>query len=294
MARFDKLKKQKEAYLFTTPGNIVLALVVVFPILYSLYLSFCNMNIGHYANYSFVGLKNYARIFSTTDSDFVYVLIRTVIWTVVNIVLIVVIAFFLAMILNTKNLAFKGIYRTIMILPWAVPSYISALVWKGMFNYDFGAINKLLGMLGIGKINWLTDGTNAFIACVIVNLWMSIPFMMIIILGGLQSIDQNLYEAAEIDGANWINKVRNVTLPMLWPVVFPAIVLTTFVTFKQFDIIYLITQGLGGRTELILTYAYNTYKGFNYSLSAAYSMVIFLILIIFTLINMKLTKGGDV
>lgn len=289
-----KIKDEKSAHFFTLPANIVLILTTIFPILYSFYLSFFNMNISHFQDFNFVGIDQYKRVFSSVDGQFISVIGRTIIWTVVNLVIQVILALFLAMLLNIKDLKFKGIYRTILILPWAVPAYISSLIWKGMFNYDFGIINTILKDIGLKPVEWLLNPTIAFIACIIINVWIATPFMMIVALGGLQSIDESLYEAASIDGANKWQKFTNVTLPLLKPVMVPAIVLTSFVTFKQFDIIYLVTEGMGGKTDLIITYAYNTFKSYNYSLSSAYSLVIFIMLVLMTIISMKLSlnKGG--
>lgn len=289
-----RIKDSTTAHFFTLPANIVLIITTIIPILFSFYLSFFNMNLDHFQNYKFVGLYQYKRIFSGVDSQFISVIGRTIIWTVVNIGIEVVIALFLAMLLNINDLKFKGIYRTILILPWAVPAYISSLIWRGMFNYDFGIINIILKNFGLKPVEWLLNPTIAFTACIIINVWMATPFMMIVALGGLQSIDESLYEAASIDGANRWQKFTNITLPLLKPVMVPAIVLTTFVTFKQFDIIYLVTGGMQGQTDLILTYAYNTYRNFNYSLSSAYSLVIFIMLALMTIVSLKLTfnKGG--
>ncbi len=290
-----KNNNEKSAHIFTLPANIVLIIATIFPILYSFYLSFFNMSINHFQDYKFVGLYQYKRIFLNVDSQFFIVIGRTILWTIINLVIQVVIAVLLAMLLNMKDLKFKGIYRTILILPWAVPAYISALIWKGMFNYDFGIINTILKDFGLKPVEWLLNPNIAFIACIIINVWIATPFMMIVALGGLQSIDENLYEAASIDGANRWQKLTNITIPLLKPVMVPAIVLTAFMTFKQFDIIYLVTEGMGGKTDLIITYAYNTFKSYNYSLSSAYSLVIFFILIIMTIISMKLSlkKGGE-
>ncbi|OPJ60325.1 carbohydrate ABC transporter permease [Clostridium oryzae] len=287
---FSRVNREKGAYFFTLPGNIVLLITAIFPVLYSFYLSFFNMNVYHFSNFSFVGLEQYKKVFSQLDVGFFTILIRTIVWTIVNLLLQVILALFLALLLNVKDLKGKGIYRTILILPWAIPSYISALIWKGMFNYDFGVINIALKSIGLRGVEWLNNPICAFFACVIVNVWMATPFMMIVILGGLQSIDTELYEAAKIDGATPWDSFKNITIPLLKPVMFPAVVLTAFITFKQFDIIYLITEGMGGKTDLIITYAYNTFKTNNYSLSAAFSIVIFLILVGLTIGNMKFLK----
>ena len=276
--------KNSEILTFTTPSHIILLITAVFPILFSIYLSVQNMNIYHFKDYSFVGLKHYKAILFSLDSSFLIILLRTIIWTVFNVILEVLIGFFIAMLLNIKNLKGSGIYRTLLILPWAIPSYISALVWKGMYNYNFGIINHFLNTIGINNVEWLTNPTNALIACIIVNVWMATPFMMVIILGGLQSIDNTLYEAAKMDGATIWEQIIKITIPLLKPILLPAIILTSFITFKHFDIVYLLTEGLAGKTDLIITYTYTAFKNNNYSYSAAFAVIVFLILILLTII----------
>jgi arabinogalactan oligomer/maltooligosaccharide transport system permease protein len=248
----------------------------------------------HWRNYEFIGLSSYTKVLKGLDSEFYMVLLRTIFWTVINLVLQVGFGIFLAMILNIKELKFKGIMRTLLILPWAIPAYISSLIWKGMFNFDFGIVNTIMVKLGMHKIEWLTSPTYGMIACIVVNVWLATPFMMTVCLGALQSIDSSYYEAAEIDGANTFDKFKSITLPLIRPMLIAPIILTTFLTFKQFDIIYLMTGGLGGKLDVVITYAYN--KAFvtkNYSYSSAFSVIIFIILLVFTVINMKATSGKE-
>lgn len=284
-------KKKSMPYLYIAPSFIVILLIVVLPIFYCIYISFTNMNIYHWKSYQLVGLDSYIKVLKGLDGEFYMVLLRTIIWTVVNIVLEVAFGIFLAMLLNMKKLKFKGIMRTLLILPWAIPGYISSLIWKGMFNYDFGIVNAFLAKLGFPRIEWLTSPTYGMIACIIVNVWLATPFMMTVAIGALQSIDNSYYEAADMDGATEADKLFKITIPLIKPMLVAPIILTSFVTFKQFDIIYLMTRGLGGKLDVVITYAYN--KAFttkNYAYSSAFSVIIFLILLVFTLINMKASK----
>lgn len=287
-------KKKVMPYLYITPSLVGILVIVVLPILYCVYISLTNMNMYHWRSYEFVGLESYIKVLKGLDGEFYAVLLRTIVWTVINIVLQVALGLFLAMLLNIKEVKFKGIMRTLLILPWAVPGYISSLIWKGMFNYDFGMVNTLLAKLGLHRIEWLTSPTYGMIACIIVNVWLATPFMMTVCLGSLQSIDSSYYEAADMDGANAFDKFFKITLPLIKPMLVAPIILTSFVTFKQFDIIYLMTKGLGGKLDVVITYAYN--KAFttkNYAYSSAFSVIIFLILLALTLINMKAAKGEE-
>ena len=293
-------KEKALPYIYLMPAWIVIFLIVLFPILYTLRISLTNMNIWHWQNYSFIGLENYKEALSGLDSGFIKALLRTIIWTVINIGLQVIFALAISLLLNTENLIGKGIYKTILMISWAVPSYISALIWKfGMFQNDFGLLNQFLRNLGLEGVGWLNSNGMAFLSCIIVNLWMALPYMVLMFFGGLQGIDKGYYESAEIEGARKWEKLIYITVPLLKPVVMPAIVMTLFVTFKQFDIVYLMTMQTGCKTganiHTIITYAYeNAFITNNYGYSSALSVIIFAMMVAFTLINRRgLRKGED-
>lgn len=289
-----KKKQRLIPFAFISPSMLFILTVSIYPIIYTVIISLTNLNMYHWQNPEFIGIQNYTKILGAFNSEFFVVLIRTIVWTIVNMVIHIVLAGILALLLNIDQLKGKGIYRVILILPWAVPGYISTLIWKNMFNYDFGAINLILQKIGITPIDWLTNSLNAMIACTIVNVWLATPFMMVVILGSLQSIDKTYYEAAIIDGASAFDKFRFITLPLLKPAVTPAIIITLFVTFKQFDVIYLMTKGLAGKTDVIITYAYNkAFLDYNYGYSAALSVIIFVILLACTMYRKKMLEGTD-
>lgn len=292
------MKKKRQttlfAYAWSAPSLILILLVVIFPILYTGYISLTNMNVYHWNNYSIIGLKNYKDALFVLDSGFFQALLLTVVWTVFNMVLQMVIAFLLANLLNMKKLRLRNVYKTLLIFPWAMPGYVSILLWKtGMFNSQFGLLNQWLGKMGMEPVRWLNSNTMAFICCTVVNLWLALPFMITIIDGALQSIDKSYYESALLDGASWLEKTRYITIPMIRSIIAPSVVITTFTTFKQFDVIYLLTQQVGSKTgadiHTIMTYAYeNAFVTNNYGYSSAISMIIFVILILFSVCtNMK-------
>lgn len=292
------MKKKRQmtlfAYAWSAPSLILILLVVIFPILYTGYISLTNMNVYHWNNYSIIGLKNYKDALFVLDSGFFQALLLTVVWTIFNMALQMVIAFLLANLLNMKKLRLRNVYKTLLIFPWAMPGYVSILLWKtGMFNSQFGLLNQWLGKLGIEPVRWLNSNTMAFICCTVVNLWLALPFMITIIDGALQSIDKSYYESALLDGASWLKKTWYITLPMIRSIIAPSVVITTFTTFKQFDVIYLLTQQVGSKTgadiHTIMTYAYeNAFVTNNYGYSSAISMIIFVILILFSVCtNMK-------
>ncbi len=284
------------AYAWSAPSLILIVLIVVFPIIYTGYISFTNMNVYHWNNYQFIGLKNYRDALFVFDNGFLKSLLTTIIWTVINMILQVVIAFLIASMLNMKKLKLRNLYKTLLIFPWAMPGYVSILLWKtGMFNSQFGLLNQVLDKLGHAPVRWLQTDIMAFTSCTIVNLWLALPFMITIIDGALQSLDHSFYESALLEGASWKQRTRYITIPMIKPIIAPSVVITIFTTFKQFDVIYLLTQQVGSKTganlNTILTYAYeNAFITNNYGYSSAISIIIFIMLILFTLIGQKGSK----
>lgn len=278
-------------YAYAAPSLVLIGLIVLFPILYTGYISFTNMNIYNWYDYKFAGLKNYGTALFVVDSGFLGALLRTILWTVVSMVLQLVIAFVLASLLNSKKLRLKNVYKTILMFPWAMPGYVSILLWKtGMFNSSFGLLNQYLTKLGLATRSWLNSDISAFICCTIVNLWLALPFMIMIMDGALQSVDASYYECAKLNGANAFQRTFLITLPLIRPVIAPSVIITVFTTFKQFDVIYLLTQQVGAKTgadiHTILTYAYeNAFITNNYGFSSAVSILIFVILIVFSLMT---------
>lgn len=281
-------------YLF--PAMILVSIIIVFPILYTGYISLTNMNVYHWNNYEFIGLENFQRALTKVDSGFLSALGTTLIWTILNMVIQVVMAFFIALGLNAKGLRLGRLYKTLLMFPWAMPAYVSILLWRvGMYNTEFGLINKILGALGMEKMNFLSENIPAFISCMILNLWMALPFMIMMMDGALQSVDSSYYESAKLDGAGFWKQCIYITVPAIKTVLLPSVIMTTFTTFKQFDIIYLLTMqkgALSGATlQTIITYAHqNAFVSNNYGLSSAVSIIIFGIIIVFSLFTNRGVK----
>ncbi len=274
--------------LFLVPSGLVLGLIVVWPFLYNLWLS--TTNLGLYTirdGPQFVGLAQYLRIFQ--EPDLYKYLGRTLVWTGVNVFFHVTIGVTLAMVLNRPYRG-RAIYRALLILPWALPQYIAALSWRGMFNYEYGQINLLLNAIGLSQVPWLSTEVGAFSAALITNIWLGFPFMMVVALGGLQSIPKEMYEAADIDGAGSWWRLRHVTLPLLRPVMMPAIVLGTIWTFNNVNVIWLVTN-MGepaDSSHILVTYVYKAaFNYYRYGYAAAFSVLIFLILLGLTWVNYR-------
>lgn len=286
------------SYAWSSPSLLLIALMVVFPILYTGYISLTNMNVYHWFDFTIVGLDNYLRALFVFDSGFLSALLATILWTAVNMILQLIIAFVLASLLNIRKLRLRKLYKTLLMFPWAMPGYVSILLWKtGMFNTQFGLLNQWMEQLGLEATRWLSSDLSAFVCCTVVNLWLALPFMIMIMDGAMQSIDRGYEESALLDGAGWLQRTRYVTLPAIRPIIAPAVIITVFTTFKQFDVVYLLTQQTGAKTgsgfHTILTYAYgNAFITNNYGYSSAISILIFILLIVFSA-RFQLREEGD-
>lgn len=292
----SKVRKGMSPWLFTLPALLLVGTIVIFPIIYTGYISFTNMNMFHWDNYQLIGLNNYKRALIKVDSGFISALITTIIWTILNMFIQVVVAFFIALGLNVKGLKLARVYKTLLMFPWAMPAYVSILLWRvGMYNTEFGFLNKVLNIIGFDKINFLSENVPAFLSCMALNLWMAHPFMIMMMDGALQSIDKSYIESAKLDGAGYLKQNFYITIPSIKPILIPAILMTTFTTFKQFDIIYLLTMQKGALSgasiQTIITYAQqNAFASNNYGLSSAVSIVIFAFIIIFSLVTNRSVK----
>ncbi|TCL58092.1 carbohydrate ABC transporter membrane protein 1 (CUT1 family) [Kineothrix alysoides] len=286
-------------WLYSLPALMLVGMIIVFPILYTGYISLTNMNLFHWFDFEIIGLSNYARALLKLDAGFLSALLTTILWTVVNIVLQVLLAYFIALALNAQGLKLSRLYKTLLMFPWAMPAYVSILLWRvGMYNTEFGLLNKLLAAMGLEKVNFLSENVPAFISCLALNLWMALPFMIMMIDGALQSIDKSYYESAQLDGAGFLAKNIYITVPALRGIIAPAVIMTTFTTFKQFDIVYLLTMqkgALSGATlQTIITYAHqNAFVSNNYGLSSAVSIIIFMLIICFSMGTNKGLKEED-
>ena len=276
------------------PMALIVLAVVAFPFLYNVAISLSNMNIYTMRDWHLVGFRQYASVFA--EPAFWGVFGRTIVWTAVNVFFHVTLGVFLAVILHQKFIKGKPAWRILLILPWAVPQYITALTWRGMFNFEFGAINLFLGTLGVAPVAWLTDPFNAFSAAILTNVWLGFPFMMVIALGGLQSIPGELYEAADVDGASPWTQFRAITLPLLKPVMVPAITLGTVWTFNNINVVWLISNGgePNDQTHILVSYVYKAaFSMYRFGWAAELSMVIFAVLFLFTQVFLNRTKATE-
>ncbi len=290
----DKKKtSSRGAHFYIAPALVALAVLTFYPVFYGFYLSVTDASQTKLGDESFIGLANFVEVF--TAEGFLKVTAFTLIWTLSNVIAHIGIGLFLALILNDKRIKGRVAYRTIMLLPWAIPSYISVLIWRGIFQPD-GLLNDLLGT----DLNLLADPTGAQIVVILVNIWLGVPFMMMSLSGALQSIPREMYEAAEVDGVSDWDQFRHLTLPNLKSALIPLSLLGFIWTFNMFNVIYLMTDGgpnltYGpGSTDILITYVYDVaFIDGQYGLAAAWSVVIFAMLVVFSWRYMKQTNATE-
>ena len=302
---FSNLIHRDYPYVIISPGILLLLFTVVFPILFSFALAFTNYDLYHTAPAhlaSWVGLETFKKIF-TVDiwrSTFIDVLGWTVIWTVVASTLSVTIGILMAVLVHQKDLRFKKLWRTILILPWAVPGFVTILVFAGLFNDSFGAINNsLLASLGIHSIPWLTNANWTKVALLFTQSWLGFPYIFVVTTGILQSIPEDLYEAAILDGATAFQKFRSITLPFILSQMAPIIITQYTFNFNNFNIIYLFNAGgpavpgsTAGGTDILVSWIYKlTMRSSQYALAAALTIMLSVVVIGIALWQFKRTNS---
>ena len=288
-------------YMLLLPAIIGILLLIIFPLLWEVNISLTNFSTKNFKppKLQYVGLRNYADVFTKPvlkQVTFLPVFLRTLLWTAINVVFHVGGGLALALLLN-RPMKLKGLYRTLLVFPWAIPQVIACLAWRGEFHFEYGFINillqrlgELVPWLGIGAVAWKTNPTANFAAMCITNIWLGIPFMMVIILGGLQSIAGDYYEAAELDGASPVQQFRNVTLPLLKPVLTPAIILGTIWTFNNFNVPFFLNENELETSDTLVTALFRSaFQYFNLGDAAAFAFVLFGILLVFSVFYVRQT-----
>ncbi len=273
-------REQKTGWILILPALILLLLVYAYPILRAFWLSVFTQNLGTELDLVFSGLSNYQRMIS--DGRFWQSLWNTTVFTVASVLLELILGIGVALVLNQ---AFRGrsIVRTITLIPWALPTAIMGVAWAWIFNDQYGVVNDILRRLGIidTGISWLGNPTLAMIAVILADVWKTTPFIALLLLAGLQSISNDLYEAHSLDGATPWQNFWNITVPLLMPQIVISVLFRFAQAFAIFDLIQVMTGGgPGGATETVSIYIYSTvmrYLDFGYG--SALIVVTFLILV---------------
>ncbi|WP_343246321.1 sugar ABC transporter permease [Diplocloster hominis] len=288
-----KTKNKITPYLFLLPCAVLILVVLIYPVLEGVKDSFYNENLLSLAPVKFVGISNYTALLK--DPMFTHALGRSVVWTLIILVFEMVLGLFFATILN-KEIFCKKFFRCLVLVPWVIPNAIAGIIWKWFLNESYGMMNYLLKSMGLIQNNlpWLSDQTLSAVSVIMIITWKSIPFVAITLLAGLQAIPKDLYEAAEVDGANHWQSFRFVTLPMIKNIATIVAILTSIWNFNQLDIIQVVTKGGPGEATLSLpVYIYRLFmQTFQTSYASTAAIIMMLVMIVPCIIYVrKLLKG---
>ncbi|WP_017473265.1 carbohydrate ABC transporter permease [Amphibacillus jilinensis] len=293
-------------YLMTFPGLLLMIFVVIFPLLFSVLLAFTNYSLYTSPPRSLVdwiGIGNFKELVTVPiwQDTFVSVLSWTVVWTIVATTLQIALGMTLALMVNDPRIKFKKLIRTILILPWAVPAFVTILIFSAMFNDDFGAINRdiIIPLFGGDGIPWLSDPLYARTAVILIQTWLGFPFIFALFTGVLQSISKDWYEAADVDGGSRFQKFRFITLPHVLFATAPLLIMQYAQNFNNFNIIYLFNEGgppvrgqNAGGTDILISWVYKlTFDTNNYAMAAAISLIMGMIISCFAFYQFRQTKS---
>lgn len=277
-------KKELIPYVLIAPVLIFMIIVYGYPLLLTFKYSFQEVSLIGSEN-AFVGLRNYIMVL--TDIDFYNTLILTFKWTILTMVLKILIGFIMALFLNGE-LYFKNILRFLILIPWAIPQIVVAILWSWILNGQYGYLNYYLQKFGFIEeiIKWLSDPKLAFISTSVVDAWIGIPLIAMIFLSGLNSIQNSLYEAAKVDGANIFKRFIYITLPSMKKVILITLTLTTIWTFNAFNVIYVLTGGgpMDATETMMIKIYHEAFGKYNLGVSSTLSVTVFIILTILSIL----------
>lgn len=284
-------------YLFVIPALVFMLLLIGYPLIYNVILSFQNVDLSTMTSgdSSFVGFDNYRQLLDM--EVFGVSIVNTIIYTFGSVVFQVLIGFILALFFSMK-FRLASFLRGLMMIAWLVPLTVTALLFKFMMGDSAGIFNELLMASGLvdNPVQWLSDPKIALISVILANIWVGIPFNMLLLSTGLSSLPGDVYESASLDGANWFDKLIHITIPLLRPVILVVLMLGFIYTFKVFDLVFVMTGGGPiNSTEVLSTVAYRfSFDEFNFSLGAAVANVLFLILFAISLVYLKFVNDDEV
>ncbi len=293
-------------YLMTLPGLMLMVIVVVFPLIFSVLLAFTNYDLFHSPPRNlvdWVGLENFKQLLTVPiwKDTFISVLSWTIVWTVVATTMQIAVGLFLAVLVNDPRVKFKKLIRTILILPWAVPAFVTILIFAAMFNDEFGAINRdiIIPLIGGDGLPWLSDPLYSRIAIILIQTWLGFPFVFALFTGVLQSISKDWYEAADVDGGSRWQKFREITFPHVMFATAPLLIMQYAQNFNNFNIIYLFNEGgppvrgqNAGGTDILISWVYKlTFDTNNYAMAAAISIIMGLLVSGFAFFQFRRTRS---
>lgn len=282
-------KEEMAAYFFIAPVVVGLSVFYIFPFLQNLWFGFNNVNQFNVA--SFCGIDNYTKLIK--DEEFMTALMNSLKSAVVIVPAVLILSLLTAALLNTK-IRGKSIYRTLYFLPAVTMSVAISLVWKWIYNGEYGILNSILGVLGIKGNNWLSSPQYALVMVLIVEIWIAVGYNMIILLAGMQGISKSYYEAAFIDGAGSFSCFSKITIPILTPTIFFVVITSIISSFQIFDTIFMMipkdSPAFSASQTLVMMFYRNAFDYGKKGYAAAISSVVFLIVMIVTAVQFKMQK----
>jgi multiple sugar transport system permease protein len=289
--RSNKITKDNiNAYIFVLPAALTMFILLIYPLLYGMFISFYKTNLVN--RWEFVGLANY--VFALTDKGFLLSIGRSLFFTITVVLGHFFLGFVFALALN-KEIRYRSIYRAILLLPWLFPEVVIALLWKWLYNANYGLFNGVLLRLNLIEepILWLSSSTFAFFAVILVAIWKGYPLIMIQVLAGLQTISKDLFEAADIDGCSKLQQFLYITIPSLRPILVVTIILDTVWWFKHFTMIWLLTNGGPGSTTMVASIEIykRAFNFFEWGPAAASATIIFFICVVIGLAYRRILKN---
>lgn len=289
----NKIKMRRgdglSAVVFLTPTMIIFLTFILFPVIFSFYLSFHEWNMFS-SEATYVGIDNYKRMLQS--DEFWSVLKNTGIFTIGTVPLNMIVALLVAMALN-KKIKGKKFLRTAFFAPVIISPVAAAVIWRWIYDPNYGLLNYGISFFGVDSINWLNDPTAAMFALIIMGVWKTFGINMVLFSAGLAGIPETYYEAADIDGAGKFTKFWHITLPMLAPTTFFIMIMSMISSFQVFDLVYVLTSGGPlGSTKVLVFYVYEyAFKFFEMGFASAVAYVLFVILIVLTLLQVRYMKN---
>jgi multiple sugar transport system permease protein len=277
------------ALLFLSPTLIIFSAFILFPVFFSFYLSFQKWNMFS-GDSTFVGLDNYIRMFRS--EEFWQVLRNTAVYSFGTIPLNMAFSLWIAYILNKKIIG-KKFLRTAFFAPVIISPVAAAVIWRWLYDPNFGLVNYFIGFFGINPVNWLNEPTAAMFALIIMGVWKTFGINMVLFSAGLSGIPETYYEAAELDGASKWHKFWHITVPLLSPTTFFIMIMSMISSFQVFDIVYVLTSGGPlGSTKVLVFYVYEyAFKFFEMGYASAISYFLFALLFILTMVQVRYMKS---
>lgn len=288
-------KEARLGIFMISPAMLIIIGLMLYPLIYTLYLTVADYNVLTGVNNGFTGIEKYVRVL--TDSDFWNAMGVTMYFVAGSLVLQTILGFIVALFLN---IPFKGqkLLRAVMLAPWAVPTVVNAQLWNWILNASYGALNKLLLQIGLidEPIVWLGDPKLAMNVIILADTWKMLPLFVIMLLAGMSTIPESHYEAAKLEGAGFWFSFRKITFPLLKPMLLVVLIMRTAQAMRVFDIVYMLTQGGPNNSTMTISYYiyYQTFGLFDFGYGSALAMIVTVLTVGIAVIYKKVLKSDDI